>query len=237
MANTHALDLESGSSQYASIVDASCPNLEIAGSQTWEAWVKPESFTSSMTVMAKTNSAGTVIKRLFLSNTGAVQIVLSGLATNIACTTTDTISTGVWTHLAGVYDSVATKLQVFINGTLSKEVTASGSASDSNATFAIGAQKDLAGSELYFDGLVDECRIWNVARTQALIAANMSREIAAQTGLQGYWKNNNNYADSSGNGYNLTPSGSPVFSTDVPFVGADGGGNPMFFSGGGLALG
>lgn len=236
MSNIRSLDLESGSSQYASIADASCPNLEITGSQTWEAWVKPESFSSSMTVMAKTNSAGTVLKRLFLGSTGTVQIALSGLATNIACTTTDTISTGVWTHLAGVYDSASSKLQVFINGTLNKEVTASGSTSDSNATFAIGAQKDLAGSELYFDGLVDECRIWNVARTQALISANMSREIAAQTGLQGYWKLNNNYGDSSGNGYTLTASGSPVFSTDVPFVGA-GGGNPMFFSSGGLTLG
>ena len=39
----NGVDLELTESDYLYIVDASCPNLEISGSQTWSAWVKAES--------------------------------------------------------------------------------------------------------------------------------------------------------------------------------------------------
>lgn len=41
----------------------------------------------------------------------------------------------------------------------------------------------------YYNGLLDEVRVWNVARTQAEIAANMNAEISRKTsGLVAYWR-------------------------------------------------
>jgi hypothetical protein len=39
----------------------------------------------------------------------------------------------------------------------------------------------------YFDGKIDEVRIWNVARTGAQILANYNTEITSGTGLVGRW--------------------------------------------------
>jgi hypothetical protein len=98
---------------------------------------------------------------------------------------------------------------------------------------------DSGGSACRFpDGLMDEVRVWNDVRTAQEISDNYEKEISGgSANLQGYWKLNNNYTDETSNGNDLTASGSPVFSTDVPFVGtAAAAGNPLFFSGG-LSLG
>jgi hypothetical protein len=207
---THSLDLESSSSQYASIADASAPNLEISGSQTFEAWIKPESFADFRVIMAKANSSN--VHDFYMGANAKPVFRLAGLSTNTTVTYTGTLIAGVWVHVAGVYDSTATKLRLYINGELDNEVTASGSAVDTNGNFYIGAND--AGT--YFDGLIRNVRVWNVARTQQEIRDNMNIDTPVGTGLQGNWILNNAYTDSSGNGYTLTPSGSPVFSTTYP---------------------
>jgi len=40
----------------------------------------------------------------------------------------------------------------------------------------------------------------------------------ATAGLVGYWRFENNYLDETTNNNDLTASGSPVFSTDIPFI-------------------
>jgi hypothetical protein len=210
MPATHSLDLESSSSQYASIADASAPNLEISGSQTFEAWIKPESFADFRVIMAKANS--TNVHDFYMGSNAKPVFRLAGLSTNTSVTYTGTLIAGVWVHVAGVYDSSATKLRLYINGELDNEVTASGSAVDTNGNFYIGAND--AGT--YFDGLIRNARVWNVARTQQEIRDNMNIDTPTGTGLQGNWILNNAYTDSSGNGYTLTASGSPVFSTTYP---------------------
>lgn len=220
MAVTHSLDLEASSSQYASIADASCPNLEISGSQTWEAWIKTESTGGNKVIAAKGKASTANYHQMAVNgSTEQFDFYLVGLTTNNLCRSNLVIQTGVWYHVAGVYDSSAGKLRVYINGELDKEVTAGGSASDSNSNFAIGCNfsggSDAAAS--FFDGLLRNVRVWNVARTQAQIRADMNVDTPSDTtGLQGNWILNNAYTDSSGNGYTLTPSGSPVFSTTYP---------------------
>src|SRR4029077_18000384 len=41
----------------------------------------------------------------------------------------------------------------------------------------------------YFVGLIDEVRVWNIARSAAQIAATMRQRLAGnETGLVGYWR-------------------------------------------------
>ena len=216
MAATHSLDLESSSSQYASIADASCPNLEISGSQTWECWVKLESLpAANMAFMGKSESTAAGWAGLYY-NTGTpntFRFHLHGLTTSSLIGSIATPVAGVWTHVAGVYDG--STLKIYINGELDNSTAASGNHTDSNGNFAIG-RLGVYTLNWYYDGLIRNARVWNVARTQQQIRDNMNVDIPVGTGLQGNWILNNSYTDSSANGYTLTASGSPVFSTTYP---------------------
>ena len=44
----------------------------------------------------------------------------------------------------------------------------------------------------YFQGVLDEVRIWNVARTQADIISTINSELPSDTGLIGRWGMNEN---------------------------------------------
>ena len=88
---------------------------------------------------------------------------------------------------------------------------------NSTAAFVIGT---FDGGTDYLDGLIDDVRIWNAIRSATDIAnARSAQLLGSETNLQGYWRLNNNYTDLTSNNNTLTASGSPVFSTDVPFTG------------------
>jgi hypothetical protein len=138
---------------------------------------------------------------------------LHGLTTSSLIGSIATPVAGVWTHVAGVYDG--STLKIYINGELDNSTAASGNHTDSNGNFAIG-RLGVYTLNWYYDGLIRNARVWNVARTQQQIRDNMNVDTPVGTGLQGNWILNNAYTDSSGNGYTLTASGSPVFSTTYP---------------------
>jgi hypothetical protein len=75
-------------------------------------------------------------------------------------------------------------------------------------------------SGAYWEGKLDDVRIWNVARTSAQIAASYRTELSGpQTGLVANWRFNEgtgtNAADSAGVGQPATLSGGVSWSTDV----------------------
>lgn len=157
-----AIQFLQASNQYASIADASCPDLEISGSQTWLAWVKPVSIYDYGRFMAKDPAGGTA-KNLTLDNTGAVTFALAGLTTNATITSDEVINTDAFYLVCGVYDSSASKLKIWINGT-KKEVTASGSATDGNGIFTLG-RSAYAAFPFQANIQIDEAAIFSEALT------------------------------------------------------------------------
>lgn len=154
-----ALDFESGSSQYGSIADASCPNLEISGSQTWFAFIKPESVSGEQIIIGK--SSASFNKLLFVENaTGHAKFFLQGLTTNSSVVSDVVLQPGKWYFIVGVYDSANSKLKVWVNG-IKKEVTASGSSTDTDGVFYAG--RNNGGS--YYDGLIQNAGVLSVALT------------------------------------------------------------------------
>ena len=249
--NTHSLDLEEASSQYAKVADNAA--LSLTGDMSMECWFKPEQLVSvsdevQFSLINKWRASAAVDKSyLFvLTNADKALVRFTSDNTNLSTETSDAAilvggDVGNWVHLACTIDVSGPTILIYKNGSpvASSLVGSETTIRDGGASFAIGALDVDATPALFVDGMMDEVRMWSDVRSGAEITANKDKRLVGnEAGLVGYWRFNNNYNDSSPNSSTLTPSGSPVFSTSVPFPGSADivGGNPMFF-GGGLTLG
>lgn len=229
MAQTHSLDLESGSSQYASISDASQTGLDITGDITLEAWFKAETLPSNAQMRLVSKYLSTGSQRgysLFLedvSGTLSLKFDYSDNGTTVYGTpATVSLSTGTWYHVAATLDASTGTVKLYLNGReVTSNVTAGRAILNNTAPFETGAMQGLA----YFDGLIKDVRVFSDIRTQSEIIDDAHTENVTDANLEGEWNFNNAYTDSSGNSNDLTASGSPVFSTDIPWeapTGIDG---------------
>jgi C-terminal processing protease CtpA/Prc len=112
------------------------------------------------------------------------------------------LATGQWYHLAATYDGSAVRL--FVNGVAIKEERLSGLMTIDNSELLIGrGDPDYSAGE-YFDGALDEVRIWNVVRTQKEISSSMNAPLSGnEAGLVGYWSfDDGTTRDLSGHGLN-----------------------------------
>ncbi len=123
-----------------------------------------------------------------------------------------------WTHVAWVYDAGAGTATLYINGQFEQEWTVSGSIGDAGpASNFLGLGGRYGAENIH--GVIDEIRVWSVARSAAEIAQNYNRTLdspEAETGLSGYWDFDERYGevvfDRSGSGnHALLGDGTPAF--------------------------
>ena len=165
-----ARDFEKDNSEYFTIADASCANLEITGSRTIFAWVKPESL-AQRTIMFKSDASISKYYGLHMADTsGAFRMNAIGLTTNTIVTSDILAEAGKWYFVCGVYDSANTKLKLWVNGT-KKEVTASGSSTDTDGAFNIGSFQNASA---FWDGLIQNAGVLSVALTDAQVGLLMN---------------------------------------------------------------
>lgn len=241
--NTHSLDLEDSSSQYASITDAAQTGLDLSGNATIEAWVKfettPPSAGDGMSIVTKYSGASDHGYIFRLANVSGTLRLLWLISANGSSDTNGQVdwpaSAGVWYHIAAVYTAAGGTVDFYVD-TVQQGAQQSGlstSIFNNTADFLVGQQE----STFFLDGKIDEVRVWSTTKTSADLLANWKKHLTgSETNLQGYWRFNNDYLDQTANNNDLTASGSPVFSTDVPFTIPEGG-SPMFFSSGGVTIG
>ena len=245
MSNTNALNLgASNSAKYAYIDSA----LGItSGNITMELWVKAQSAISSgeWFIIDKSNSTNGVryaIRYEYNSGTPRIQFarIKEGVGTQYAMYT-HTLSLTDWTHIAITYDG--STIRGYVNGSEVTTGSASGTGSGGTNKTRIG---NSVTSDSYASVIIDDVRIWNTQRSETDINNNKSSELVGnESGLVAYWKFNNSYDDTTSNAYNLTSSGSPTFSSVVPFGGGAsldvliiaGGGSGASTGGGGGAGG
>lgn len=151
------------------------------------------------------------------------------------------ILNNVWYHAAVTYDGRYWKL--YLNGNL--ETMAGGDVGatryprwDSIQHAGIGTAMTSTGAAAgFFQGIIDEVRIWNVVRSQAEIQASMNAEVTSGTGLIGRWGLNEGTGTTAYNSIagrpngtltngpiwyaaDLTPPAAPTDLTPIPFSGA-----------------
>ena len=149
----HSLNFD-GNNDYILIPDNA--SLDLTTNYTIEAWIFPESFSWLAGIVSKyhTNAANGYMLRL------TFQAPYTGLGFDERVTGTGILSSNQWYHVAAVNSNGSRKL--YVNGV---EYALTGSAlnvSANNNPLRIGSDY---GSR-YFDGRIDEVRIWNIARGQ-----------------------------------------------------------------------
>src|SRR5262245_6526417 len=77
-----------------------------------------------------------------------------------------------WTHLAATYDGA--ELRFYVNGVLVESHAQTGTLATSSNPLQIGGDS-LYGQ--YFNGRIDEVRVYNTARTEAEIQTDMNTPI------------------------------------------------------------
>ena len=92
-----------------------------------------------------------------------------------------TIPLNQWTHIAAAWSP--TEVRIYINGTLDKTVSSTGTGSPGNE-LEIGGENNSRR----FYGKYSDIRVWNVARTEAQIKAAMHTCRSDERGLVGWWK-------------------------------------------------
>ena len=175
--------------------------LEVSTSITIEAWIKPEPHgrPNSSTGFAVFLNREGEYELSYVPEDGSIRWALA--TGSPGWTTINTYYralTDEWLHVALTYDSGAEQpaIKTYINGNLFHATVASGPISDFSAhqnqdSFRIAAREGTAD---HYSGVIDEVRIWNVARTQEEIRAalvdTLGPEIYEDTasGLIGYWR-------------------------------------------------
>lgn len=226
--NTQSTDLEFTSSQYWTHSDTS--SLDITGNLSFEAWINLESLpdvsTNDYVIMSKWNSGTNRSYRLIIpwnpDNT-KINFSISSDGSTISNALSDTgfVSTSTWIHVAVSYDASAGSAQFYKNGSVfgSALTGLPSSIFNSSATFSIGAEYDAGTPIKYFDGLIDDARLWNTTIGSTQVETYYSCSIDATTsGLVSNWLFDGDGTDATLTGNDLTNNNSATFSSSVPYT-------------------
>jgi len=234
MANTKSLDLELSSSQNATIADASQTGLDLSEDLTIECWIKLEQTASGIgaqvTMVSKADGgAGKRFYAFYLrsaDNLLGIDISDDGTANDGHFLkwkgTTAFTTTGVWYHIAVTLDLSSETCIFYVdgvaeNGTVDYGTALGISLAGNDISFKVGSFQDNGTADKFFDGLIDEVRVWSDVRTPTEIDDNKAVELVGnEAGLVGYWKFNDSALDETANNNDLTLSGSPSYSADIP---------------------
>lgn len=214
---------------FVRVVDS--PSLDINSQITIEAWIYKTWNGEDWNIIASKpwNSDNNPwhVYRIGLTYAGDVPkraiftLALSGVMADVWGTSV--IPNNAWIHLAATYDGV--QMKIYVNGILEGTLSASGTISTNDQPFVIG--KNLLNHWNDFFGYIDEVRLWNVARTQEQIRANMHKVLTeSESGLVGYWRfdegSGTSTLDHSANGNNGTLFNNPLWTTSTAPFGAVG---------------
>ncbi len=207
-----------GSNQYLSVASPAASLIQwYTGSYTVEYWIKPSAFNSGG------NGESPVIGNMGYNNTGTYWSfgpVAGGTVkfyyyngSPQALSTSDTIPTNTWTHLALVNN--AGSMKIYINGVSSATGSISGTPlSSSDFALTMGSSNSS-----YFNGSISNLRITNRAvYTANFTPSTIPLTVVANTSLLLKAASSETLVtDSSTNSYTVTNNGSATFNTDGPF--------------------
>lgn len=153
---------------------------------TIEAWIQPTNYPAGDIGFVVDFSDDSGQNRLILQWKDPDTSTGEALSLNVNEVAVDApveIIIGDWIHLAGTFDG--TTRRVYVNGILGDAVAGS-------TTLALTAEPIIGHGrrsfQREFPGAIAEVRIWNIARSEADIAADLGRSLmGTEPGLVAYW--------------------------------------------------
>ncbi len=185
-------------------------NFLIGNGFTLEAWIfanewKAEAWQGSIVNKDRHVTADNEGYALRAGDNGTLSFVIATGDAWPELTSDAIMNTNQWYHVAGVYNSGTAS--IFINGELAGSAPIPGTPSPNvTSDLVIGDSPGWPGR--VFNGIIDEVRVWNVARTPQQIADNQTTEFTgSEAGLvaylpmnEGSGNNTENLVDNNCNG-------------------------------------
>src|SRR5919197_1558180 len=148
-------------------------SLDLTTGMTLMAWVNPTALAGSWrTVIFKEGGAGSIDYSLYAAestNKPVGQVYVDGEQNALGTTS---LAPSTWTHLAVTYDGATLKL--YVNGVVAGSKSVSGAITPTTGAPRIGGNN--IWSE-WFQGVIDEVRVYNRALTQAEIQSDMAAPL------------------------------------------------------------
>jgi len=153
------------------------------------AWVKIDNAaTGTMTIVGEDVSC-----RLFVENGNTIGFLTKTVGNPSRSIISSAINTEEWHHVTGVFSSITGRNELYIDGELvgfnpgtsatigsTIEVT-----SDSNGAFEIGRRSSNFSNKEYFNGEIDEVRVFNKALSASQIQQMVFQEISNSGNVRG----------------------------------------------------
>ena len=100
---------------------------------------------------------------------------------------TAVVTSNVWHHAAVTYNATTGTWKLYLDGVLDRTLVLSSAFLPNSGSIqhaALGSSLTSTGTAAgFFNGALDEARIWNIARSDAQIAANFNKTLTAGSGL------------------------------------------------------
>ncbi|MBL7066628.1 MAG: choice-of-anchor D domain-containing protein [Candidatus Marinimicrobia bacterium] len=191
-------------------ISASDALNNVGNQMTFEAWIYPHALNHNGWIIGRNNNWF-----LLLHNNGTINYAINY---NEQWNVSADIQVNQWQHLAVTYNG--SEMSFYKNGILLHSTSFSQDIMVHSDPVVIGL--DAINPYNYYNGLIDEIRVWNRGLTRQEIQEKMyqSLDTASETGLIGYWQFNegqsNTAYDVSSNENHGTIHGA-AWSMDVPF--------------------
>lgn len=186
------------------------PEATLSNSYTLEAWImaqewKAQSWQGSIITADSGGANGGFAFRC--GNDGRLSIAVAANGAWNEALSGPVMQSNKWHHVAAVIDQGA--ITLYVDGVSVATASFQGAPAANNETFTIGESTGFPGR--FFDGIIDEVRIWNVARSASEIAANVSTMYNGdEPGLAAYLPMNEGTGTSVNNLSNTDVSGMTV---------------------------
>lgn len=205
-----------GVNNYVDCGNAAAFNFDRTNTFTIEGWFRTNAATVGIdALVTKITQTGSFPGWAALLDNGRprIQLVNNNTSNKLDVMAANAFDDTEWHFVAFTYDGSSTPggINIYVDGQLQAVNTV-----QNNLTGTIATTRPLTyggrTSSQFFDGQMDEVRVWNVVRTQQEIRDEMCTSLTGnETGLVGYWNMNDatstmdiNVVDNSGNGNNGT---------------------------------
>jgi hypothetical protein len=164
-------------------------SVRITGTITVEAWIFRTAMGVQHSIMEKYGCVGTApsVGGYSFRVNAANKLVFrteNDCNNGAGATGATSLQSNTWYHVAGVWDGAA--IRVYVNGVLDGTLATANNPKAGNTPLRIGVRGNDSATP--FAGMLEEVRLWNVARTATQLVQGKDHPLAGnEAGLAGYW--------------------------------------------------